>query len=44
MAVMEERKKGFIFLMIDFVSFFDREDIFDCLETLDEIKFYKKAK
>ena len=37
MAVMEERKKGFIFLMIDFVSFFDREDIFDCLETLDKI-------
>ena len=44
MAVMEERKKGFIFLMIDFVSFFDREDIFDCQETLDKIKVNKKAK
>jgi hypothetical protein len=44
MAGMEEKKKGFIFLAIDFVSFFDREDIFDCLETLDKIEVNKKAK
>ena len=43
MAVMEKMKKGFIFLVIDFVSFFDREDIFDCLETLDKIDVNKKA-
>ena len=44
MAVMEERKKGFIFMMIDFVSLFDREDIFAGLETLDKIEVNKKAK
>ena len=44
MAGMEEKKRGFIFLAIDFVSFFDREDIFDCLETLDKIEVNKKAK
>ena len=44
MAVMEKMKKGFIFLVVDFVSFFDREDIFDCLETLDKIDVNKKAK
>ena len=26
------------------MSFFDQEDIFDCLETLDKIKVNKKAK
>ena len=44
MAVMERKKKGFLFLVIDFVSFFNREDIFDCLETLDKIQVNKKAK
>ena len=44
MAKMEERGEGIIFLVIDYVSFFDREDIFDCLETLDAIKVNKKAK
>jgi hypothetical protein len=44
MALMQERKQGFIFLVVDFVSFFDREDIFDCLDTLDAINVNKKAK
>ena len=44
MACKEKENKGFIFLLIDFVSFFDREDIFDCLETLDKIDVNKKAK
>ena len=44
MAVKEQEKKGFIFLVIDFVSFCDREDIFDCLETLDKINVNKKGK
>ena len=37
MASKEQEKKGFLFLVIDFVSFLDREDIFACLETLDKI-------
>ena len=44
MASKEQEKKGFLFLVIDFVSFFDREDIFDCLETLDKINVNKKSK
>ena len=44
MACKEKKREGFIFLMIDFVSFFDREDIFDCLETMDKINVNKKAK
>ena len=44
MANNEKNNKGVMFLVIDFVSFFDREDIFDCLETLDKIKVNKKAK
>ena len=44
MALKEENGEGLIFLVIDFVSFFDREDIFDCLETLDIINVNKKAK
>ena len=44
MARKEEMSEGFIFLVIDFVSFFDREDVFDCLETLDKLKLNKKAK
>ena len=35
--------KGIIFLVIDIVSFFDKEDIFDCLETMEEINVNKKA-
>ena len=38
------KQEGFIFLVIDFVSIFDHEDKFDCLETLDKIKVNKKAK
>ena len=44
MACKEKENKGFIFLVVDFVSFFDREDIFDCLETLNKIEVNKKAK
>ena len=44
MAGMKENKRGFIFLAIDFVSFFDRKDIFNCLETLDKIEVHEKAK
>ena len=44
MAKKEMNNDGVLFLVIDFVSFFDREDIFDCLETLDTINVNKKAK
>ena len=44
MALKEDKDEGIIFLVLDFVSFFDREDVFDCLETLDLIKVNKKAK
>ena len=32
-----------IFLTMHLVSFFDREDIYDCLETMEEMKVNKKA-
>ena len=44
LARMEEIGEGIIFLVIDLVSFFDREDIFDCLETLEELEVNEKAR
>ena len=44
MALKEENGEGLVFLVIAFVSFFDQEDIFDCLGTLDLINVNKKAK
>ena len=44
LARMEEIGEGLIFFFVDIVSFFDREDIYDCLETLEEIKVNKKAR
>ena len=32
-----------IFLTMHLASFFDREDIYDCLETMEEMKVNKKA-
>ena len=43
MARMESTNKGIIFLIVDIISFFDKEDIFDCLETMEEINVNKKA-
>ena len=36
-------KTGIIFLIMDIVSFFDKENIFDCLETMDRLGVNQKA-
>ena len=38
LARLEETGEGIVFLVIDIISFFDKEDIFDCLETLETLK------
>ena len=43
LARQEEIGKGFIFLVIDIISFFDKESIYDCLETLETLNVNKKA-
>ena len=43
LARMEEIGCGFIFLVMDLVSFFDKEDIYDCLKTLETLQVNKKA-
>ena len=43
LARLEETGEGIVFLVIDIISFFDKEDIFDCLETLETLKVNKKA-
>jgi hypothetical protein len=43
LARMEEIGGGLIFLSMDIISFFDKEDIFDCLDTLEKLKVNKKA-
>ena len=43
-ARMEEKGEGVIFLGMDIMSFFDKEDIYDCLETLENIGVNKKAR
>ena len=35
--------KGFVFLVVDIISFFDKENIYDCLETLETLNVNKKA-
>ena len=43
LARMEEIGSGLIFLAMDIISFFDKEDIFDCLNTLEQLDVNKKA-
>ena len=43
LARMEEIGGGVIFLIMDLISFFDKEDIFDCLKTLEKLQVNKKA-
>ena len=43
LARMEEIDGGIILLVMDIVSFFDKEDIFDCLNTLEILEVNKKA-
>ena len=43
MARIEELKECVIFLIMDIISFFDKEDIYDCLETMEELEINKKA-
>ena len=43
LARMEEIGGGVIFLIMDLISFFDKEDIFDCLKTLETLQVNKKA-
>ena len=43
LARLEECGKGLIFFVMDIVSFFDKEDIYDCLETMERLHVNKKA-
>ena len=43
MAWAEVTKAGIVFLIMDIRSFFDKEDIFDCLETMERLRVNKKA-
>ena len=43
LARLEEIKEGFLFLVMDIISFFDKEDIYDCLETMEALEINKKA-
>ena len=40
---MEARGWGFILTLIDIISFFDREDILDVIETYEKMDVNKKA-
>ena len=42
-AKLEKEKKGFIITLVDIVSFFDREDIADVMQTLYKIGVNQKA-
>ena len=43
LARMEQIGSGLIFLAMDIISFFDKEDIYDCLNTLEKLEVNKKA-
>ena len=43
MARLEDIGPGCMFLVMDIVSFFDKEDIYDCLETMEHLGINKKA-
>ena len=43
LARLEETGGGLIFLLMDIISFFDKEDIYDCLDTLEALNINKKA-
>ena len=43
LARLEEMCEGITFMVIDIISFFDKEDIYDCLETLEALKVNKKS-
>ena len=40
---MEEIGDGVLFLVMDIILFFDKEDIYDCLETMKHLGINKKA-
>ena len=42
-VMREELGKGTIFMIVDIIAFFDKEDIFDCMDTLEKIGVNKKA-
>ena len=43
MAWAEVKEKVIVFLIMDIMSFFDKENIFDCLETMETLNCNKKA-
>ena len=43
MARMEDIGEGVLFMVMDIISFFDKEDIYDCLETMKHLGINKKA-
>ena len=42
-VMREELGKGTIFTIVDIIAFFDKEDIFDCMDTLEKIGANKKV-
>ena len=42
-AMLEMKQQGIILTLVDIVAFFDREDIFDVMQTLHKIGVNKKA-
>ena len=43
MAVLEEKGGGIVFTLVDIIAFFDKEDIFDVMDTLFDLDVNKKA-
>ena len=43
MAMREEMGTGIIFTLVDIIAFFDKEDIYDCMDALEKIGVNKKA-
>ena len=41
--MLEEKKQGMIITLVDIVSFFDREDIYDVMQSLHKIGVNQKA-
>ena len=42
-AMLEKEQQGIILTLVDIIAFFDREDIYDVMETLHKIGVNKKA-
>ena len=43
MLLLEQNKEGMVLTLVDIIAFFDRENIFDVMDTLNTIGVNKKA-